>query len=451
MIGRLYRMLSSIRFTLFLLIALLVVFLLGQWIPQKGVVSRDLYLQWRAAVPGVVTALEWLGFTTIYTAPVTLALWSLFFLNLALVMAQRVGVVRKRVAIIPPPDADPETAPAYPVRTRIALPEGMDPGFLPERLKALRFAFFGTSRRFAAVKNRLSPVATLLFHLSFFLILVGVAAAAYTRFSATADIAEGETFDGRLERYHAPVRLPVFGGPPAVRFTVERIDRIAEQDIPVDLTVELSDETGRRHIVGVNKPFKRDATSFVIKDLGVAPLFVLQDKRGRDLDGAYVKLDLLRSRPDRFVLQDLEFQVELFPDHAVVEGEDRTRSTELKNPVFRIEAWKGKRYLTRANVKPGGEMAVAGYRLLVPEYRFWVRFLVIKEQGLSLVYAGFATAVAALLWRFLFYRRELIGAVREENGRSVLFLAGRAEFYQALFEDELERAARAIAGGDGAP
>ena len=50
--------------------------------------------------------------------------------------------------------------------------------------------------------------------------------------------------------------------------------------------------------------------------------------------------------------------------------------------------------------------------------------------------SGFAIASLAVIWRFLFYRREILGAVREGDGERRLVVAGRSEFYKSLAEDE---------------
>ena len=65
-----------------------------------------------------------------------------------------------------------------------------------------------------------------------------------------------------------------------------------------------------------------------------------------------------------------------------------------------------------------------------------MRFSVFKQRGLAVIFAGFAVASLAVIWRFLFYRREIIGVVRKEEGGSLLVVAGRAEFYKSLTIDE---------------
>jgi hypothetical protein len=87
-------------------------------------------------------------------------------------------------------------------------------------------------------------------------------------------------------------------------------------------------------------------------------------------------------------------------------------------------------------VPKNGALEFAGYRLEMRDMPFWVRFYVIKQRGLSILYAGFALATIGVIWRLLFYRREIIGAVREQDGVRCLVVAGRSEYYKSLAEDE---------------
>ena len=79
-ISKLLNILRSIKLSIFLIISLSLIFLLGLWIPQKGLLGRDLYLKFKAENPLLSSILEKIGFTDIYTSPITLILWSLFFL-----------------------------------------------------------------------------------------------------------------------------------------------------------------------------------------------------------------------------------------------------------------------------------------------------------------------------------------------------------------------------------
>jgi len=444
MIRTVWRILSSIRLTLFLILSLVCVFLLGLWIPQKSVLQRDLYLQWQAQAPAAVAVLDALELTSIYRSPITLTLWGLFFLNLSLVMGQRIPVVRSRIALRADRLDDPEAAAGFPQQMQVPLPPDRGIDQVAQAVEQAGYTVLRARDRFVAVKNRLSPVANLVFHFSFFLVLLGGVISVYTRFAGTVDLAEGEAFRGDLTQYHAYPHLPQVGAPPQAQFVVERIEPEVTEGTQTGLRITLSDSGGARQIVDINRPYRTDNTSFVIRSLGVAPLIVLSDRQRRELDGAYVKLNVLNGKPDGFTMAGLEFIATFYPDHIERYGVDGTQSEEIRNPAFLLEMRKDGRLLARRVFKVGETGPIGDYRLEIREMPYWVRFYVVKERGLAILYTGFAAATTALIWRLLFYRREIIGIVRQEDGSAVLHLAGRAEFYRVLFADELQDLADAI-------
>lgn len=167
MLKKVTKFLSSLKFTIWLISLLSFMFLLGLWIPQKRLV-REMYVQWHTNAPNLVTFLDTLQLTDIYASPIMLTLWTLFFINLALVMWQRLPLIKSRIAISDSKIADPEMAPGYPFRACYSLPEQLLDTAITERLRKRRYTILGDSSGFYGVKNRLSPIAFGLFHLSFF-------------------------------------------------------------------------------------------------------------------------------------------------------------------------------------------------------------------------------------------------------------------------------------------
>src|SRR5512140_1754667 len=115
MIDKVIKYLSSLRFTILLICLLGVMFIVGLWVPQVNLV-RELYLEWRKNSPTLVAFLDAFGLTSIYTSPFTVALWVLFFLNLSLVLWQRLPLIRKKISLSETKITDPETAGGCPFR-----------------------------------------------------------------------------------------------------------------------------------------------------------------------------------------------------------------------------------------------------------------------------------------------------------------------------------------------
>lgn len=444
MVKGLLKYLGSLRCSLHLIISLTGAFLIGFFLPQRALVGKEIYLKWQASSPVLARIDQSLQLTEVFTSPVTLALWVLFFLNLALVMKKRIPLILRKVA---PDEGSAERFVAGPstLQYRIELADGAE-ARIPAALARAGFTLRGSAGSFYAVKNRLSPLATLLFHLSFFLLLLGWLIVFYSRFSAFADVAEHEPFLGQLSRYNASPKLPKAGSLPEVKFLLESVLPEVSQGVATDIKITLRDEAGKQHLVGINRPYKTGYSSVLFNDLGVSPLFVIQDRSGAEIDGAYIKLNVLKGKRDSFKLHGYDFTALYYPDHFVADGVDRTRSEEFKNPAFHLEVSRDGRSIAAGTVGVGGTIEFDGYRVTFREQSFWVRLLVTKEYGREFIYAGFVLALIALVWRLVYYRRELTGTVRVSDGTASLHLSARADFYPALARDEFDRTVAALAG-----
>ncbi len=217
---RIIKSLGSLRLTIYLILALGLIFLLGLWIPQANVLKMDMYLQWKNDYPGLLSYLEKFRLTRIYTSPFTITLWILFFLNLALVLWKRAPLVFRKVRFSEVKLENPRAATTYEWKAEVPLPVGMNREQLRLSLLNSGYRMHGNPDSFYAVKNSTSPVAMLVFHLSFFLMLLGGIVNLYSRFSGYVDLSEGESFKGELARYNSPPRLPKWGSPPDAAVTV---------------------------------------------------------------------------------------------------------------------------------------------------------------------------------------------------------------------------------------
>jgi cytochrome c biogenesis protein ResB len=254
MTNKAIKSLASLRFTLLLISLLGVMFLLGLWIPQKSIVPWPLYSQWKLHHPALVGVFEALEFTAIYTSPLMLALWAFFFVNLSLVMWQRLPLLKKRIALPEIRQYDPSTAPGYPFHATFNLPGDMSGEEVIAFLRARRYSIIGDGDGFYGVKNRLSPLAFWLFHLSFFLIMLGGVASVYTKFAGVLELAQGEPFQGKLEQYVPTPQMPKIGAPPNAAFTVTSIVPQLTNGMPTGLRVRLVDDRGETHEADVNRP-----------------------------------------------------------------------------------------------------------------------------------------------------------------------------------------------------
>ncbi|MEN8264381.1 MAG: cytochrome c biogenesis protein ResB [Nitrospirota bacterium] len=441
-----FKKLSSLRFTIFLIISLIVIFIIGLIVPQKELLGRDMYLAWKNAKPGFVSFLEFLGLTDIYTSPVTLILWALFSLNLLTVILNRIPLIwksYKKVNI-------PGSIEAVKNSRQFEVINGMDMNYVRNRLRKSGYRTFIKENAFRAVKNRFSPLATILFHLSFFLLLIGAVMNVYTEFRAETNVAVGETFTGQYRW----VKGPKIGSVPKTTFTVEEIvPTYYKKDFATDLKVVLSTKRGKE-IIGVNKPYKEGNLSFIVSDIDISPLFIIKDANGKEVEGAYVKLIVLNGREDSFKMLGFKFRTIFYTDYSDKTKKDSEvkavlpqilkvmpmvrnvrQPREIVNPAFKIMVFRDNVFIAEKTIKQGEYIEFDGYRLKFEDLTYWAKFYVGKEHGLGILYTSFIFMLMALVVRFVFFRRDIKGLVVEGS----LYIGGSGEFYPVLFEDEFKR------------
>lgn len=447
MFKKIYKFLTSLRFTITLICLLGLVFIIGLWIPQKDLL-RTIYVEWKQNSPTLVSFLDFFQLTSIYTSWVTLTLWFFFFINLSLVVWQRLPLIKKRIELTPERIADPETVAGYSFKNSYPLTDDQDGASLRKSLAGKGFALIGDENGWYGVKNRYSPIAFALFHLSFFLILLGGVISVYSQFIGYVDLAQNEPFTGELAQYNQKLtpRMPKIGSIPDVSFTIQSIVPRVVGNTPTGISVKLIDRDGQQHEVDINQPYTARNTSFVFKHLGVSPLFVLKDAAGKEVGGAYIKLDVVKGKQDTFRLGDFVFIASFYPDYELKDGKPATKTMEFNNPTFVITVQQQGKKIAEGTVPKNGAMEFAGYRLEMKDMPFWVRLYVIKQYGLSLVYAGYAMASIAVIWRLVFFRREMVGAVRTRDDKRYLLVACRSEYYKSLAEDEFTKIFNQILG-----
>lgn len=448
MMNKVIEIFRSLRFTVFLILCLVIVFIIGLLVPQKRLIGMEQYFIWKSERPDIVSFLDSVGFTDIYTSTFTLILWVLFFLNLLGVMTKRIPLIWRRCFRKDFPSGI-ESIQRSAVNEVIETDSTMD---IERIFRKNGYNFFYQGNSFWAVRNRLSPLATILFHMSFFLILLGGVTSFYTKFKAEAYVASGETFTGNYNM----VSPPKIGDIPHTVFSVMDIKpKYYDKDIPVDLRVTLSTKKGIE-VIGINKPYKEGPLSFVITNLDVSPLFIIKNIDGQEIDGAYVKLNILSGKEDFFEMAGYRFRVIFYtnysasfsnsmsPDDPVnipqalkqsPVSERPRQQKEIVEPAVHLDVIKGGRLINSGIIKLGQSIKFDGHELSFSDFTYWLKFYVVKEYGLEIVYAGFFIAIIALIIRFAFYRRDIKGMVL--NGK--LHIGGRSEFYSSLFEEEFRQ------------
>jgi hypothetical protein len=404
-------LLQSTRLSAWLLILLILIYVMGLVIPQKAILQGEGIQAMKQNSPVLYSFLDWLGFLEIYTSTVAIVLLALFFVNLAMVFSRRTSMILSRCAI-----NVPSRAPAGDAEAEAAVGGQGDERLISRVRGALGggFSLRGGGGGFIAVRNRYSPVGLLLFHLSFFLLLLAGVMLFYTRSYGVVALTEGQDFMG--ERWKE-LKEPHIGGPPEVIFSAMDIRPAYEMgkitDMEVDIAFYRTATVGdfKGHTIRLNHPVKRGSTSILIDRVGVSPLLKFTDQRGEIYEYAYVSLNVLDGQMDSMPIRYTSFKVDFifYPDYAVKDGLEMTMSPVMRNPVFHAYFYDGARLIWEGIIKPGETADMGPLRMRLENIRYWAEFVVVKEYGRLPLVLGIALGLIGLVWRFFFTRLEVMG------------------------------------------
>jgi len=448
-LGQAFRAFISARGTIVLLCALAALLLLQVVLPQEMLLGEEGFARTlEESGPLRRFLLDTLGLGRMAASPVFLSLLALFFVNLTAVLIRRVGPTWRRVAVRPRSEA----AIAAWMKLDAGLTAAIEVPFQPARAtRTLRdFGYrvhAAGPRGLFGVKHATAPLGFLLFHVSFFLLLVGGVAIQYTRFVGAGTLVEGQTFEGR---YDGIARRPVLGGPPALRFTLAEVVPRFEEGEPVHLGATFRFAGPEGEVVRqarVNGPARWGATRILVETAGLAPVLWLQDPRGFTVEKLAVAARTRQGPPTVARIGGLDVVLHpLGPDAPFPER------AALAATRIRLEVARDGRQLFSGALGPGeGAVLAEGVgRIAIDELRYWLGFKVIHERGALPLIAGFVVGILGLIWRLMLYRREV--AITWGDGE--FRIVGRGEYFSARFQEELETIrstiARDVARGSGA-
>ncbi len=430
---RLIRRFVAARTTVALLCLLALLLLLNVVLPKEAVIGEKSFEELVAGNPVLRFLLVTLGLERMPTSQVFLGVLGLFFLNLAAVLASRVGPTWRRLALRPRSEEGLKAWARMEETFSGSLPGSFGPGEVARTLRGFGFQVRRVGERtFWGVKHRTAPLGFLLFHLSFFLLCVGGILIYYTRFVGTATLTEGQTFAGD---YSAILRSPPAGGPPQLSFTVVRAEPRFAAGQPVHLGADFRFRQASSSVARsarVNHPARWGSARILLERAGLAPVLWLQDERGFTLDQVAVPAKTLGGgKPTDVDLAEGRARVlihPLAPDAAF------PSRFELSRAALRFQILQQNEVAFDGLLRPGEGANLLDGRLVLREMRYWVGIRVIAERGGGLLITGFVVGVIGLVWRLLGYRREVVVDWDEEGLR----LVGRSEYFSWRYQEELE-------------
>lgn len=427
----LWRALLSMRTTAAILGLVCMLLLLNVALPQAHGATAAAYQELVARSSTWRFLLVTLELGRLPTSRVFLVTVCLFFLNLALVLAERSAAILRRIRARPP---GPAQLAAWVERGSVvrALPAGAAPPRPAEVLRALGYRTAGVGDGAVwGVRNATALLGVVLFHASFFVLCAGGALLWATRSEATLAGAEGQVVDARAA---SPLRRAPFPSEPALSLSVERVEVELEDGKPTALSVALRPAGPLEpvQVARVNHPVRYGPVSVLVERAGVAPVLRLRDAAGLTVDRAVVMTSGVEE--GRAPLADGALEVRVAP-HAM--GPRFPARAALPSFPVGVRVLRGGEPIFAGTLRPGEAARVGAATLQLEEVRYWAGLRLVSERGGGLLVAGFVAGVLGLAWRMLLPRRE-VAVLWDERGLQV---AGRSERHPERLRGELEQLA----------
>lgn len=269
---------------------------------------------------------------------------------------------------------------------------------------------------FSLVRRRLSTLGTIIFHFSIIVVLAGFMVSKYTRFTGNTIVARGQIFRGTPKEYMPPLYGPRAKKAPQISFGMMKIEPEFYQDML--LFTSLKAQIGYPEFIDgkafpnsawikINKPVFMGLTSVRLIGYGFAPLFIIKDYTGKEIDGGFVNLRSFPPGMEDFIIpQFLPYKifVRIFPDATVKDGKVINRTNNLVSPVVVARVVRGKLVLFDGPLQQGESAKFEGFELLFPEIRGWGEVQIIHDPGMPVILAGLVLLIIGLSIKFVRWR-----------------------------------------------
>lgn len=443
---RVVELLGGLKLSFFLMV------LLGLLVAQRALISQKVAAATDDASPAFIRFANLFGLDSpdLLTIPfaVTMALFlvNLFFSCLIMLrrVRSRLGAARSF--------RDAVAIAALSCQSTFSLPSGGGERMadaLRTRGYRVRTSRAGDTVSIAASKREAGTWGVLFFHLTFFVVMIGVAMSLLTRFSGYVELSPGEVFVEKRDNYRRMTDRPLlFGDDRNFSFRLEEINlsfwrpgEVRQRTSVVSAHDASGAFLGRRRIL-VNDPLNIGGMSVyqgsrhgfiagldVMDEAGTRiqmPIAfrITEDGKGR----------LLQSAP--LPGAGLSLELELFTDKlAGIEGLE-TLGRHAGTTLLMVNTLDpmGRRQF-RGPLFGGSRISFEGLTIEFVSLKPYTSFVLVRDYGIPVVFAGFALLLLGLVVTYFWVPESLWCVVTREGDAERVVLGGVTEKYHESFRE----------------
>jgi cytochrome c biogenesis protein ResB len=396
-------------------------------VPQRALFGADGIAAWHASSPALAGVLASLGFESVFSSWLFVAICVLLLANLLVCTLDRmVRRMRRRLRALTPPPSARAVKPA-PSLSPEAVARGLAGGRWRVRSPE-------TGHGVLLEAGSLGWWGSMLLHAGLIVLILAGIVSAMTRFTGTMVLAEGQTLPDARASYTDISESPRFGSAFG-EFSVglDSMKVTYDQGEIVDAVASMSvDENGARRSdrVRVNQPLKVQGKSFLLGKSGHSVLLRVIAPDGEAV-AANVNLGeaVKQGYADTIDVRGAKVGLLSVPDFAKRDAAAAQRLS-LVDPAVLVGIGSDSAWL-----RPGDSAQVGSYLVSVQGVGLWTTLMVRADGGLPIAYVAFALVILGMIVRWL-----------DPEGLVALAPADEGEGYLLWYRDRQgSRSARRLA------
>ncbi len=292
----------------------------------------------------------------------------------------------------------------------------------------------------------------LFFHLTFFILFVGILLSIFTRHAGYIEISPGETFIEKRDNYLSVNKRPLlFGDDRMFKLILEDIDLsywrpgVIKQRASIVQVYDSSGDFAGEKRIQVNSPLKIEGTTvYQGSRQGYVAGLDITDEEGNKAMGT-VRF-LIPKKPGQKMRNtinlpgmDLNLILELFTEKlGEIEGLEQLGARSMATLV-KVTSVGGGPPVFRGVVFYGSSLSFEGLTVHFTSFKPYTSFVAVRDYGIPVIFAGFVFLLAGLVVTYFWVPENYWAVIRKEaDNKNTLIIGATTERYKDSFKDRFQ-------------
>jgi cytochrome c biogenesis protein ResB len=437
------RKLATVLITLIILLSII-----GTYIPQKSQLKTDVYNAWKTNHPGEAQVYETLGLTDLFSSVIFLSVALLLFLNTLFCTNNILGNAFMRLN---ERFQKKEYISRLENSTLIHTSKEQNSviSLITSEMRTMGYKVSQEKNFIHAEKNRFGTLGTPVFHLCILFIILSALYGSTGRMEGDMRLIEGQTLSEDHGNYMFINEGPLFNE------NHQKFDITLEKFYPDyydvsnikrggagKLVIKRDGKVAATDIVYSNHLMTYGGYTFLGNVYGMAPLLTLRNPDGSVISGSYITAsdtDDSKRYVAVFDIGDtgLEGGLMVYMTSNLTSGNIAEGNAE-QTPLLLLKIFDGENQIFDGKLGLNDAVQIGDKYLVFSDIKYWSNYYIVKDDGTTILYAGFALITLSLSVMFFIIPKRLWVEITsdEKTTASEIHIGGRTDRFRSLYEEE---------------